>query len=348
VKGTLTMTMPSSSRPSAGTPLLEIDQLQTVFDTLSGTVRSVDGVSFTVHAGQTLGVVGESGCGKSVTALSILRLVPTPPGRHGGAVRYRGTDLLSASERTMRSIRGNRISMIFQEPMTSLNPVLTVGRQIAETVQLHQSASRAEALQRAVEMLRVVQIPEPERRVHEYPHQLSGGMRQRVMIALALACDPEVLIADEPTTALDVTIQAQILDLIKRLQAGRGMGVVMITHDLGVVAESCDRVLVMYAGRKVEEADVIELFTRPLHPYTRALMASMPAMNSHAKRLKEIPGMVPAPHEPRQGCAFAARCTLAQARCRNQCPSLTAQGEGHTVACFAVEEGRIDMAQALA
>ena len=342
------MTLPSTSQTSSGAPLLEIDQLQTYFDTLAGTVRSVDGVSFTVRAGQTLGVVGESGCGKSVTALSILRLVPTPPGRHGGAVRYRGTDLLSVSERTMRSIRGNRISMIFQEPMTSLNPVLTVGRQIAETVQLHQNASRAVAMQRAVEMLRVVQIPEPERRVHEYPHQLSGGMRQRVMIALALACNPEVLIADEPTTALDVTIQAQILDLIKRLQAERGMGVVMITHDLGVVAESCDRVVVMYAGRKVEEADVIELFTRPLHPYTRALMASMPAMNSHATRLKEIPGMVPAAHEPRQGCAFAARCTFVQPRCRSETPALTAQGPDHTVACFAIEEGRMMDLEALA
>jgi peptide/nickel transport system ATP-binding protein len=342
------MTIPSSSSTPAAVPLLEIDQLQTYFDTLAGTVPSVDGVSFAVHAGQTLGLVGESGCGKSVTALSILRLVPTPPGRHGGAVRYRGTDLLSVSERTMRGIRGNRISMIFQEPMTSLNPVLTVGRQIAETVQLHQKASRAEAHHKAVEMLRVVQIPEPERRAHEYPHQLSGGMRQRVMIALALACNPEVLIADEPTTALDVTIQAQILDLIKRLQIERGMGVVMITHDLGVVAESCDRVVVMYAGRKVEEADVVELFARPLHPYTRALMASMPTMNSHATRLKEIPGMVPAPHEARRGCAFAARCDWVQARCREQSPALMTQGEGHLTACFAVEEGRIDVTEALA
>jgi peptide/nickel transport system ATP-binding protein len=323
-------------------PLLEVDNLRTFFDTLSGTVRAVDGVSFTVQAGQTLGIVGESGCGKSVTALSILRLVPRPPGRHVGAVRYRGTDLLGLTEGRMRQIRGDRISMIFQEPMTSLNPVLTVGRQIAETVQLHQKAGRTEATKRAVEMLRLVQIPEAERRVNEYPHQLSGGMRQRVMIALALACNPELLIADEPTTALDVTIQAQILDLIKRLQLELGMGVILITHDLGVVAESCDRVLVMYAGRKVEEADVVELFERPLHPYTRALMASMPAMTGSNARLAEIPGMVPALSELGRGCAFAERCSYAQARCRQERPALTTQGEGHQVACFAVEEHRID------
>jgi peptide/nickel transport system ATP-binding protein len=326
---------------NAQAPLLELEGLRTYFDTLAGTVRSVDGVSYTVHAGRTLGVVGESGCGKSVTALSIMRLVPRPPGRFaGGSVRYRGTDLLKLSEAQMREIRGNRISMIFQEPMTSLNPVLTVGRQIAETVQLHQKVGRAQALERAVEMLRVVQIPEPERRANEYPHQLSGGMRQRVMIALALACNPELLIADEPTTALDVTIQAQILDLLKRLQKEFGMGVIMITHDLGVVAESCDRVVVMYAGRKVEEADVVDLFDRPLHPYTRALMASMPAMNTRSRRLAEIPGMVPAAHELGRGCAFAARCPLANERCRSAAPDLQDVGGGHVVACFAVEEGR--------
>jgi len=324
-----------------GEPLLEVDGLRTHFDTLSGPVRSVDGVSFTVRAGRTLGVVGESGCGKSVTALSIMRLVPTPPARLQGAVRLRGTELLRLSEREMRAIRGNRISMIFQEPMTSLNPVLTVGRQIAETVQVHQKAGRQEAMRRAVEMLRLVQIPEPERRAGEYPHQLSGGMRQRVMIALALACNPEVLIADEPTTALDVTIQAQILDLLARLRRELGMGVVMITHDLGVVAESCDRVIVMYAGRKVEEADVLDLFDRPLHPYTRALMASMPSMNAASARLAEIPGLVPAPHELGRGCAFAPRCAHANARCTAQAPALAEQGGGHAVACFAVEEGRL-------
>ncbi|CAN5594563.1 ABC transporter ATP-binding protein [soil metagenome] len=330
-----------------GEPLLEVDDLRTHFDTMTGPARSVDGVSYTVRAGQTLGVVGESGCGKSVTALSIMRLLPSPPARIRGQVRLRGTDLLTLSEREMRQIRGNRISMIFQEPMTSLNLVLSVGRQIAETVQLHQKASRAEAMARAVDMLRIVQIPEPERRVHEYPHQLSGGMRQRVMIALALACNPEVLIADEPTPAPTATIQAQILELIRSMQKALGMGVVMITHDLGVVAESCDRVVVMYAGRKVEEADVMDLFDRPLHPYTRALMASMPAMNTHAARLAEIPGLVPSPQEPRHGCSFAARCAYADARCRSEIPQLTEHGTehggSHVVACFAVEEQRIDL-----
>ncbi len=328
-----------------GEPLLEVDDLRTRFDTLTGPARAVDGVSCTVRARQTLGVVGESGCGKSVTALSILRLLPTPPARISGAVRLRGTDLLALSEHEMRQIRGNRISMIFQEPMTSLNPVLTVGRQIAETVQVHERIGREAALARAVEMLRVVQIPEPERRVGEYPHQLSGGMRQRVMIAMALACNPEVLIADEPTTALDVTIQAQILALIRRLQKDLGMGVMLITHDLGVVAESCDRVLVMYAGRKVEEAAVLGLFDRPLHPYTRALMASMPSMNTRRARLAEIAGLVPSAQEAPRGCAFAARCAHADARCGREIPQLTRQGDDHVVACFAVEEGRLEPAE---
>jgi peptide/nickel transport system ATP-binding protein len=321
-------------------PLLEVDRLRTHFDTLAGTVRSVDGVSFTVNAGETLGIVGESGCGKSVTALSILRLVPTPPGRHAGAIRYRGTNLLELPEREMRKVRGDRISMIFQEPMTSLNPVLSVGRQIAESVERHQGLPRGKAMERAVEMLKLVQIPEAERRVHEYPHQMSGGMRQRVMIALALACRPELLIADEPTTALDVTIQAQILDLIGRLQQELGMGVIMITHDLGVVAESCDRVIVMYAGRKVEEASVEELFDHPRHPYTRALMASMPSMNTRASRLTEIPGIVPALHELGQGCAFAPRCAHAAERCRRETPLLARHHGEHAVACHAVEENR--------
>jgi peptide/nickel transport system ATP-binding protein len=233
----------------------------------------------------------------------------------------------------MRQIRGNRISMIFQEPMTSLNPVLTVGRQIAETVMLHQKLGRRDAYRRAEEMLRLVQIAEPERRVHEYPYQLSGGMRQRVMIALALACNPEVLIADEPTTALDVTIQAQIVDLLRSLQQSLGMGIVLITHDLGVVAECCDRVAVMYAGRKVEEAPVAELFDRPSHPYTRALMASMPSMNASTQRLAEIPGMVPAPSELGKGCSFAPRCAYAVERCRAEAPELTEHGSDHVVAC---------------
>ncbi|MDM0009731.1 ABC transporter ATP-binding protein [Variovorax sp. J22G73] len=333
---------PGSAPGAATAPLLEIDGLRTYFDTLQGEVRSVNGVSYRVEVGQTVGVVGESGCGKSVTALSVMRLIPTPPGRYaGGAIRYRGTDLLKLSEPEMRKIRGNRISMIFQEPMTSLNPVLTVGRQIAETVMLHQQVGRKEALERATDMLRLVQIPEPHRRVNEYPHQLSGGMRQRVMIALALVCHPEVLIADEPTTALDVTIQAQILALLRGLQKQLGMGIVMITHDLGVVAECCDRVVVMYAGRKVEEADVIDLFDRPLHPYTRALMASMPSMNTHTARLTEIPGIVPAPHEPEGGCPFAPRCGFATERCRNEMPMLEdhgSEGSPHVVACFEVDE----------
>jgi peptide/nickel transport system ATP-binding protein len=332
------MSSPADARTQIASPsvppLLEVDDLHTHFDTVAGTVRSVDGVSWRLEAGQTLGIVGESGCGKSVTALSILRLVPTPPARHGGSIRYRGTDLLRLREKEMREIRGNRISMIFQEPMTSLNPVLSIGRQIAETVQVHQHVGRREALERSVEMLRLVQVAEPERRVAEYPHQFSGGMRQRVMIALALACNPEVLIADEPTTALDVTIQAQILELLKQLQGRLGMGIVMITHDLGVVAECCDRVVVMYAGRKVEEASTLDLFDRPLHPYTRALMASMPSMSTLATRLTEIEGMVPSPFEIGPGCAFAPRCAFATERCRRETPVLEDHGGGHEVACF--------------
>jgi peptide/nickel transport system ATP-binding protein len=318
----------------ATAPLLEVEALRVEFETLSGTVRAVDGVSWRLAAAGTLGLVGESGCGKSVTALSILRLLAVPPARIGGAVRFRGDDLLQRSEREMRRIRGDRISMIFQEPMTSLNPVLTIGRQIAETIVLHQKVGMREALARAVESLRLVQIAEPERRVGEYPHQLSGGMRQRVMIALALACNPEVLIADEPTTALDVTIQAQILALLRGLQERLGMGIVLITHDLGVVAETCDRVVVMYAGRKVEEADTVDLFDRPLHPYTRALMASMPSMNAEAARLMEIPGMVPAPQDLGTGCAFAPRCAYATERCRRETPALERHGLTHEVACF--------------
>ncbi|NYT36057.1 ABC transporter ATP-binding protein [Allopusillimonas soli] len=338
-----------SSSDQSGAPLLEIDNLSTYFDTLAGTVRSVNGVSYSVSAGETLGVVGESGCGKSVTALSVMRLVPTPPGRYaGGEVRYRGTNLLALSEKQMRTIRGNRISMIFQEPMTSLNPVLTIGRQIAETIMLHQKVGRSEAHARVLEMLELVQIAEPERRIDEYPHQLSGGMRQRVMIALALACNPDVLIADEPTTALDVTIQAQILDLLRNLQQKLGMGVIIITHDLGVVAECCDRVVVMYAGRKVEEASVAELFARPAHPYTRALLAAMPSMNTGAERLEEIPGLVPALHDLGPGCSFAPRCKFATERCRTEVPPLAGQGPGHIAACFEADRviaaGRADTA----
>ena len=316
-----------------GEPLLEVDNLRTHFDTLTGPARSVDGVSYTVRAGQTLGVVGESGCGKSVTALSIMRLLATPPARISGSVRLRGIDLLKLTEREMRQIRGNRISMIFQEPMTSLNPVLTIGRQIAETVQVHQKANRSEALARAVEMLRVVQIPEPERRVHEYPHQLSGGMRQRVMIALALACNPEVLIADEPTTALDVTIQAQILDLMRTLQRDTGTAIILITHDLGVVAEVADEVVVMYAGRVVERAPVRSLFDEPQHPYTIGLLGSIPRLDRPRQRLASIEGQVPSPLRRPTGCGFADRCPFSEGDCRTAIPPLRAVGAKHQSAC---------------
>jgi peptide/nickel transport system ATP-binding protein len=321
-------------------PLLAIEALQTHFFTRDGVVRAVDGVSYTVNAGETLAVVGESGCGKSVTALSILRLVPSPPCRIvGGAVRFEGRDLLRLSEAEMRGIRGNDISMIFQEPMTSLNPVLTVARQIGETLTLHQGLSGRTAERRAIEMLRLVRIPEPERRARQYPHELSGGMRQRVMIAMALACNPKLLIADEPTTALDVTIQAQILDLMRELKARLGAAIILITHDLGVVAEMAERVVVMYAGRKVEEAPVRELFRHPRHPYTLGLLASVPRLGAthgrtDAPRLAEIPGVVPSLREPIVGCAFAPRCTYATERCRREAPPLEAKAPAHLAACF--------------
>ncbi|HVL34708.1 MAG TPA: ABC transporter ATP-binding protein [Burkholderiales bacterium] len=315
--------------------VLEVDNLQTQFFTRDGVVRAVDGVSLRLARGETLGVVGESGCGKSVAALSILRLVP-PPGRIvGGAIRFEGRDLLACSAAEMRALRGNQISMIFQEPMTSLNPVLTVGRQIAETLTLHQGLSGTAARARAIEMLRLVRIPEPERRIAQYPHQLSGGMRQRVMIAMALACNPKVLIADEPTTALDVTIQAQILELIGELKEKLGTAVILITHDLGVVAETAQRVVVLYAGRRVEEAPVEALFAAPRHPYTRGLMAAIPHLHQAAHgRLAEIPGMVPSLVDPPAGCRFAARCTLAAARCRAEAPPLEEVAPGHAVACW--------------
>jgi peptide/nickel transport system ATP-binding protein len=318
-------------------PLLEVDDLRTHFFTRDGVVRAVDGVSFTIQPGETLALVGESGCGKSVTSLSIMRLIASPPGRVvSGAVRFNGSDLLRLTEPQMRKVRGNQISMIFQEPMTSLNPVLTIGRQIAETLVLHRAMSRADAMARAVELLRLVHIPEAARRAGEYPHQMSGGMRQRVMIAMALACDPKLLIADEPTTALDVTIQAQILDLMRELQAKTGAAILLITHDLGVVAEMAQRVVVMYAGRKVEEAPVGDLFARPRHPYTRGLMNSMPRLGaSHGARdrLQEIPGMVPSLREPLVGCAFAARCAHAVEGCRAEIPAFEPKAPGHAVAC---------------
>ncbi|MBR0894500.1 ABC transporter ATP-binding protein [Bradyrhizobium tropiciagri] len=323
--------------------ILEVKNLQTVFFTNSGLFRAVDDVSFSVRRGETLAIVGESGCGKSVSALSIMRLVPDPPGRIvGGSVTLEGTDLLKLDDAAMRDIRGNRISMIFQEPMTSLNPVMRIGDQIIEAVRLHQKVSSKEAWKQAVDMLRLVRIPEPERRAQEYPHQLSGGMRQRAMIAMALACRPALLIADEPTTALDVTIQAQILALIVDLQQRLGTGLILITHDLGVVAQTAQRVIVMYAGKKVEEATVEALFETPLHPYTRGLMASMPAVialgaESDA-RLNEIPGMVPSLTKLPPGCAFAPRCKLAIDRCRQEYPPLNEIKTNHWAACWRAGE----------
>ena len=327
--------------PAPGSAVLEIDNLQTHFFTQAGVVRAVDGVSYAVRAGETLGVVGESGCGKSVTALSVLRLVANPPGRIvGGAVRFNGANLLDLSETAMEDIRGNEISMIFQEPMTSLNPLLTVGRQISEAIVLHQGLGQREAMDKAVEMLRRVSIPEPERRAHAYPHQLSGGMRQRVMIAMALSCNPKVLIADEPTTALDVTIQAQILDLMRELQETTGTAIVLITHDMGVVAENADRVVVMYAGRKVEEASAKELFDHPGHPYTRGLLGSLPKLDVAAhtdarrNRLNEIKGMVPSLLNLPDGCTFAPRCEFATSECRAAYPPLAERRPGHFIACW--------------
>jgi peptide/nickel transport system ATP-binding protein len=322
--------------------LLEVDRLQTHFGTPDGVVRAVEGLSFHIEAGETVAIVGESGCGKSVTSMSILRLIAEPPGKIAGAIRFEGKDLLKVSEAEMRDIRGNSISMIFQEPMTSLNPVMTVGRQIGETVQLHQGMNSREAEKKAIEMLTLVGIPAPARRVREYPHQLSGGMRQRVMIAMALACNPKLLIADEPTTALDVTIQAQILDLMRDLKTRLGSAIMLITHDLGVVAEMAQRVVVMYAGRKVEEAPVTEIFARPMHPYTRGLIGAVPLLGSSLReggrsKLAEIPGLVPSLRKPIVGCAFAGRCPMVTDFCRQVAPAIEPKAEGHSVACHYAE-----------
>ena len=305
--------------------VLEIKGLVTEFRTERGTVRAVDGVSFAIPERGTLGVVGESGCGKSVTALSIMRLVAAPGRIAAGTITYGGKDLVQLPLDEMRKIRGNRIAMIFQEPMTSLNPVFTVGDQVGEAVRLHQHKNRREAREIAIEMFRLVGIPSPEQRVDAYPHQLSGGMRQRVMIAMALACKPDLLIADEPTTALDVTIQAQILELLASLQKELGMSILLITHDLGVVAETCDEVIVMYAGRIVEQAAAATLFATPHHHYTAGLMRSVPAMGS-TERLQEIPGMVPSLHDLPVGCKFAGRCPAVQDRCREVEPELVPLG----------------------
>lgn len=309
--------------------LLEVKGLKTHFFSNKGTSKAVDGVNLVLHKGETLGIVGESGCGKSITSLSILRLIPSPPGKIvEGSILYKGQDLVSMTENQLRKIRGNDISMIFQEPMTSLNPVISVGEQIAEGIRLHEKLSKKDAWEKAVEMLRLVGIPSPEKRAKQEPFQLSGGMRQRVMIAMALACSPEILIADEPTTALDVTIQAQILKLIKELQVKLGMGVMMITHDLGVVAETCDTVVVMYAGNVVEYASKEELFRNPKHPYTQGLLASLPKINEDHEYLPTITGNVPSPFSQVQGCRFANRCPYAIALCNTKAPELTFTQEG--------------------
>jgi peptide/nickel transport system ATP-binding protein len=342
-------------------PILAIDNLHTRFFTRDGVVRAIEGLSLTVQAGEVLGIVGESGCGKSVTALSVMRLIPPQSGRIvQGSVRFEGKDLAALDESEMRSIRGNQIAMVFQEPMTSLNPVHTVGAQIAEAVRIHQGLSKQAAMTRAVEMLNLVRIPDPARRVNDYPHQFSGGMRQRVMIAMALSCNPKLLIADEPTTALDVTIQAQILKLMMELNGRVGAAILLITHDLGVIAETAHRVVVMYAGRKVEEATVEALFDNPVHPYTRGLMASIPRgrQGARTRRLSEIPGIVPSLREtvpgqlPFQGCAFAPRCKFAAPRCHEQAPPLLqydaagvvhpvqgpVEAGAHLAACWEIEK----------
>ncbi|MCC7276469.1 MAG: ABC transporter ATP-binding protein [Alphaproteobacteria bacterium] len=336
-----TATAAPAAAPASSDTILSVRDLRTQFFTRDGVVRAVDGVSFDLKRGETLCIVGESGCGKSVTALSILRLIPRGAGRIvGGSIKFEGTELTTLPEDQMRKIRGNRISMIFQEPMTSLNPVLTVGAQIAESLHIHQGLDRRAAWDRAVEMLSIVRIADPKRRAGEYPHQLSGGMRQRVMIAIALACNPKVLIADEPTTALDVTIQAQILNLMLELKERLGTAIVLITHDLGVVAETAQRVIVMYAGRKAEEASVEELFRNPIHPYTRGLMGSIPRRTATGRRsnirgrLQEISGIVPSLREEIPGCAFAPRCSYAVDRCRTEQPPLDPHGPYHLAACW--------------
>ena len=318
--------------------LLDVKNLQTHFGTPDGVVRAVEGLSFHIDAGETVAIVGESGCGKSVTSMSILRLINTPPGKIAGRIEFQGRNLLDLPDADMRKLRGNDISMIFQEPMTSLNPVLTVGRQIGETLRLHQGMTGSQAVKRSVEMLELVGISAAPRRVKEYPHQLSGGMRQRVMIAMALACNPKLLIADEPTTALDVTIQAQILDLMRDLKTRLGSAIMLITHDLGVVAEMAQRVVVMYAGRKVEEASVNDIFRRPLHPYTRGLLGAVPKLGSSLtengrSKLAEIPGLVPSLRQRIVGCAFAGRCPMVTDHCRAVAPAVEPKAPAHLAAC---------------
>jgi len=320
-------------------PILEVVDLRVEFATRAGIARVINGVSFALGQGETLGIVGESGCGKSMTALAIMGLVPPPSGRiSGGKILLRDDDLVKFSEKRMQDIRGNEISMIFQEPMTSLNPVFNIGNQIAETVSLHEGLSKRESFDRAVEMLRAVGIPAPERRVKEYPHQMSGGMRQRVMIAMALACRPDVLIADEPTTALDVTVQAQIFDLLQELKEQTGTAIILITHDMGVIANIAQRVVVMYAGYKVEEGPVGEIITKPTHPYTRGLLRCVPDLKADPgpdrEELMEIPGIVPDPSQLGVDCPFRPRCNDAMEQCTEHMPLFTEVGRGHRVACW--------------
>lgn len=316
--------------------LLEVKNLRTYFYTDEGVVPAVDDVSFYIKPGESLGVVGESGCGKSVTSLSIMKLIPSPPGKimEGSEVLFENKNIVALKEREMRSIRGNDISMIFQEPMTSLNPVFKIGDQISEVLILHQNLSRSDAFKRAVEMLKLVNIPDPEKVARQYPHSLSGGMRQRAMIAMALACNPKLLIADEPTTALDVTVQAQILDLMKELKVKINSSIMLITHNLGVVAETCERIIVMYAGKIVEEGSAYEIFEDPMHPYTRGLLKSIPTLNKRSEKLESIQGIVPNPLNMPKGCRFAPRCNNAMDICRAQEPNLTILGEERNVRCF--------------
>lgn len=315
--------------------VLEVKNLQTYFYSSEGVAKAVDGVSFTLQKGETLGIVGESGCGKSMTSLSLLRLVPSPPGKIiNGEILLNNTDILKLSDEELRKIRGNKISMIFQEPMTSLNPVLSVGEQIAESIRLHQGLSRKEAWQKAVDMIRLVGIPAPEKRAKQEPYQLSGGMRQRIMIAMALACTPDVLIADEPTTALDVTIQAQIIDIIQNLQKQLGMSILFITHDLGVVAEVCDKIAVMYAGQVVEEGTTDSLFEKPLHPYTNGLIQSLPKLYEDQEELSTIQGTVPSPYHYPSCCRYAERCPFATELCREKQPELLTIEPGKKVRCW--------------
>ncbi len=317
--------------------ILEVKDLKIHFETADGIAKAVDGISYKVEAGKTLGIVGESGCGKSITSLAILKLIPQPPGIiAGGEILYRGKDLLKFSDEEIRKIRGHKISMIFQEPMTALNPILTVGEQISEVIIRHLNKTKAEALEKTIKLLEEVGIPSPEARVDEYPHQLSGGMKQRVMIAMALACEPDILIADEPTTALDVTVQAQILDLLRKMQREYGMAIILITHALGVIAEMADEVVVMYAGKVVETTDVRSLYKKRLHPYTQGLFEAIPSVTEKKERLAIIKGVVPNPLEYPDGCRFSTRCHLVEEQCHNKDPLLRTIEAGHQVACHLV------------